>query len=57
MCGVTMGPGLLEVHFHLDGGAYANLRSDVQFVNVFLHVWQTHAGTETHVAYLGAGGG
>ena len=47
----------LEIDFHLYCGANAYLAGYVELVDVLLHIWQTHTGTEAHIAYLGAGGG
>lgn len=40
----------LKVDFHFHGGAYAHFACDVEFVDILLHVWQTHACSEAHVA-------
>lgn len=45
---------LIKVYFHFDGGSDTDLGGDIQLVDILLHVGQTHAGAETHVAHLGA---
>ena len=43
----------LKMHFHFDGGAYTDGGLHVESIDVFADVGQTHAGSESHVAYLG----